>query len=32
MSKEMVCPDCAEVYWCKSDYMNHRTNEHGDIS
>ena len=28
--KEIICPDCARDFWCESDYLNHRIEEHGD--
>ena len=29
--KEIICPDCARDFWCESDYLNHRVEEHGDL-
>jgi len=31
-TKEIICPDCARDFWCESDYLNHRVEEHGDIT
>ena len=31
MNKEIICPDCARDFWCESDYLNHRIEEHGYI-
>ena len=28
---EKVCPECAMVFWCESDYLNHRVEEHGEV-
>lgn len=29
VSKEHVCPECAEDFWCDADYLNHMNREHG---
>ena len=30
VSKEHVCPECAEDVWCDADYLNHMNIEHGN--